>query len=622
MYDRADIITVKFRDGLRLRAHDGKLVDDDAARDKTVEAAIAQLAALPITSWEPVHESAPEALDALRTRAQANTPRPLPDLNLQFFAHLAPGVLVENVLASVNTLAIVELAQPVPLPTRPPVPPALDVWQDELPAAPGGIGARTVWTWPGGTAAGVTIVDLEYSWNRAHIDLPIGIPAIGPLGPDPFLDNNHGTCVLGEMVSRNNGFGTIGGAYGASIAVASVMTTSNVYNVAGAISRTALAVHAGDVILLEQQFSGPMVNSTTPTTQVGLVPVEWYRPNYDAIVIAVAAGIVVVEAAGNGQQNLDAAVYATGNGGHFPFLPQNDSGAIIVGAGCPPRFASSTDRSRLWFSNYGAAVRLQAAGESVVTTGDGDFFASEGVNAWYTGNFGGTSSASPIVASACALLQGLAKSARGAPVPPAQLREALIATGSAQQSGAYLASQHIGPRPNVTSAALILLGNADCNTNSIPDALESLTITPVVASVAARQGATAVLSIADAGSGVEYQWRRAGVPLADGPTGNGSTYSGVATKTLQISAAFVADSGVFTCVARDACPLSGAANITLTVTRCDADFNQNFVLEVEDIFAYLNAWFAGDPRADWDSLNGLQVYDIFLFLNNWFAGCH
>jgi hypothetical protein len=44
-------------------------------------------------------------------------------------------------------------------------------------------------------------------------------------------------------------------------------------------------------------------------------------------------------------------------------------------------------------------------------------------------------------------------------------------------------------------------------------------------------------------------------------------------------------------------------------------------LEVADIFAFLNAWFAGDPRADFDGESGLQVADIFAFLNAWFAGC-
>ncbi|HVU63021.1 MAG TPA: GC-type dockerin domain-anchored protein [Phycisphaerales bacterium] len=53
---------------------------------------------------------------------------------------------------------------------------------------------------------------------------------------------------------------------------------------------------------------------------------------------------------------------------------------------------------------------------------------------------------------------------------------------------------------------------------------------------------------------------------------------------------------------------------------CIADFDHSGVLSVMDIFAFLNAWFAGDPAADIDG-GGLAVSDIFSFLNIWFMGC-
>jgi hypothetical protein len=67
-------------------------------------------------------------------------------------------------------------------------------------------------------------------------------------------------------------------------------------------------------------------------------------------------------------------------------------------------------------------------------------------------------------------------------------------------------------------------------------------------------------------------------------------------------------------------------NTTLVITNrretpCRADFNNSGGLTVQDIFDFLNAWFAGAAAADFDGANGLQVQDIFAYLNAWFAGC-
>jgi hypothetical protein len=59
---------------------------------------------------------------------------------------------------------------------------------------------------------------------------------------------------------------------------------------------------------------------------------------------------------------------------------------------------------------------------------------------------------------------------------------------------------------------------------------------------------------------------------------------------------------------------------TIFVGTCPADFNGNGTLEIQDIFDFLNAWFAGSPAADFSG-GGLAVQDIFDFLNAWFAGC-
>lgn len=54
---------------------------------------------------------------------------------------------------------------------------------------------------------------------------------------------------------------------------------------------------------------------------------------------------------------------------------------------------------------------------------------------------------------------------------------------------------------------------------------------------------------------------------------------------------------------------------------CTADFNTDDTVSVQDVFDYLAAWFAGNPRADIDQANCVNVDDIFAFLMAWFAGC-
>jgi len=54
---------------------------------------------------------------------------------------------------------------------------------------------------------------------------------------------------------------------------------------------------------------------------------------------------------------------------------------------------------------------------------------------------------------------------------------------------------------------------------------------------------------------------------------------------------------------------------------CTADWNQNAEVSVQDIFEFLEDWFAGDRNADMNGSGVLSVQDIFDFLRDWFTGC-
>ncbi|MEE9297281.1 MAG: S8 family serine peptidase [Phycisphaerae bacterium] len=465
---RSDVITVKFRDGLMVRLRDGTLSDMGTGALGGAEAVLAGVAQ---GRWERAH-SLPEArLDQLRRTAQDNLGKTVADLNLQYNLRLPAGADPAAAIDTFNALNNVEIALPVPIPVPPPIPPDYEPNQGHLDPATGGIDAECMWLVPGGTGIGIKVADLEYSWNLNHDEVS-SATLLGATPNDPFSNDDHGTAVLGEVGALRNGWGVTGAAYDSTMYVVATNTgpDAGVWDVGAAVTTALGTLVAGDVIIIEQQFGGP--NYPGGATQFGLIPVEWWLPWYNAIVTAVGNGVIVVEAAGNGSQDLDAAVYSTGNGGHWPFLPANDSGAIIVGAGAPPGHLDG-DRSRLGFSNWGSTVDLQGRGGQVYTTGYGDAYSAEGKNRFFTSLFSGTSSASPIVASACITLQAAYKANTGIVLTPAQAKSHLQATGSGQLDGTNPASQNIGPRPNAAAALTVALPSADADGNMTPDVCES-----------------------------------------------------------------------------------------------------------------------------------------------------
>lgn len=60
--------------------------------------------------------------------------------------------------------------------------------------------------------------------------------------------------------------------------------------------------------------------------------------------------------------------------------------------------------------------------------------------------------------------------------------------------------------------------------------------------------------------------------------------------------------------------------ITCERAPCPGDYNADGMVTVQDVFDFLNDWFAGSPRAALTG-NPLSVQDIFDFINFWFAPC-
>ena len=316
-----------------------------------------------------------------------------------------------------------------------------------------GIEASTyAWNLDGGRGLGVKVFDIEQGWQIGHEDLPVTKSYLldsANTSQQDWVD--HGTAVLGVIGAVNNipnSYGVTGIASDAELWMVSSIQDADLTprSLADAINLAVLNGVAGDIIVLPLEALGPISEqipdpACTDADNASFedVPVEYWQANFDAISAATTAGLIVVEAAGNGQMNLSDDRYDS----KFD-TDSRDSGAIIVGAG------TSDTRTPVCSTNYGSRVDLQGWGENVVTTGYGDIDppGTADPNTVYTAQFGGTSAAAAIVAGAAADFLGVAKD-RGYTLTPNEVRDALHSTGVAQDS---TSAKHIGPLPNLKNA--------------------------------------------------------------------------------------------------------------------------------------------------------------------------
>lgn len=66
-------------------------------------------------------------------------------------------------------------------------------------------------------------------------------------------------------------------------------------------------------------------------------------------------------------------------------------------------------------------------------------------------------------------------------------------------------------------------------------------------------------------------------------------------------------------------PCNPAGNATSPC--CHADFNQSGSVTVQDLFDFLDPWFAGSPAGDVNHNGDTGLQDLFDYLAFWFAGC-
>ncbi len=310
--------------------------------------------------------------------------------------------------------------------------------QGYLDPAPAGIDAEFAWTVAGGDGVGQRFVDLEQGWTLNHEDLTAqGATLL--FGTLVNTSRPHGTSVLGEVCAVDNAIGCVGIV--PEIASVDVTGHSGSFsNMDDAIIAALPTMSFGDVLLLEVQSSAG-------------APIEVLDDVFEAIRLATALGVVVVEAGGNGANNLNTLT----SGGVQVLNPASvnfrDSGAIIVGAA-----SSAAPHTRMNFSSFGVRVDCYAWGENVDTTSS----STGGSTTTYTTTFNGTSSASPIVTGATLAVQGILEAAGSSRLSPLQMRAVLssTATGTASNNPAV---DQIGVMPDLQAIIQNTIGT------TIPD---------------------------------------------------------------------------------------------------------------------------------------------------------
>lgn len=297
--------------------------------------------------------------------------------------------------------------------------------QGWLRPAPVGVDAFVAWDLPGGRGAGVRVIDVEAGWDFDHPDLA-GLPGLATVlvaGTNPYPaqpgEGDHGTSVLGLVTGRPNAVAGGGVAGEAWVGAASHHDGTQDLLLVEAIAAARARLGPGDVLVLEVHLP-----------KSGYLCVETDDAVFDAIRLASAEGVVVVEAAGNGDRDLDG--WRGTDGRFLARQPQEAySGAIVVGAcregvltGAAADGTVVEGHSRNWKerSNYGVRVDVHAWGEAVQAPVAGGGHA----------DFAATSAATAIVAGVVAAAQGLQRAAGGVPIDGPRMRD-VLRTGSTPQ---------------------------------------------------------------------------------------------------------------------------------------------------------------------------------------------
>lgn len=240
--------------------------------------------------------------------------------------------------------------------------------------------------WNVASGSNVVVVDIDWGYRTTHeelagrLDLSRAYNSYdGGTNVSHGTSVSHGTAVMGLVGAADNDRGIAGIAFGSRLWPVQANSGPGAPLGGNAWARAIDWVRTADsggrrkVIILEVQTGSFGNYEMVPSVNA-------------AIQTAIAAGVVVCVAAGNG--NRDAGIDDAGNA-----IP--DTGSILVGA---TEYDPAQNR-RAGFSNFNARVTVCAPGDA-----SHDVTCSNTSDTAYRNGFGGTSGATPKVAGAVALM--------------------------------------------------------------------------------------------------------------------------------------------------------------------------------------------------------------------------
>ena len=291
------------------------------------------------------------------------------------------------------------------------------------------------WRRRGGDGNRAVVVDVEGGWAKVKCCYNLLYP--NPLWGRSLYpsDKIHGAKTLSVLMGRNQRMdysGIVPGIW-SRLRLSSYVNESDSCDTTNAILAAVDAVERfpGAILLLE--VTRGACHRSTPASSL---PTEIFEPDFHAIRLASALGLIVIQAAGNGSAgrgvDLDSPteLKAAAERGRLDWPESRhfsrgdrefrDSGAIVVGAlnGGPGTGDLSADSYPMApTSNRGSRVDCWAFGSNVMTPG------ILGDDSWMP--FQGTSAASAIIAGMIASCQSMRIAAGEPPVDPLSARWSL-----------------------------------------------------------------------------------------------------------------------------------------------------------------------------------------------------